>query len=81
MTEKDHFGRPIPKSIAMVGMGLSRVDYGFHATSAGSWRAVADEVWAINKMRGMVGEATNYKFSNWKNVTIEIERLIGKDPS
>jgi len=38
-------------------------------------------VWAINKMRGMVGEATNYKFSNWKNVTIEIERLIGKDPS
>ncbi len=38
-------------------------------------------VWAINKMRGKVGESTNYKFSNWKNVTTEIERLIGKDPS
>jgi len=38
-------------------------------------------VWAINKMRGMVGESTNYQFSNWKNVTTEIERLTGKDPS
>ena len=38
-------------------------------------------VWAINKMRGKVGESTNYKFSNWKNITTEIERLIGKDPS
>jgi len=38
-------------------------------------------VWAINKMRGMVGEPTNYQFSNWKNATTEIERLIGKDPS
>lgn len=38
-------------------------------------------VWAINKMRGMVNESTNYQFSNWRNATIEIERLIGKDPS
>jgi tetratricopeptide (TPR) repeat protein len=38
-------------------------------------------VWAINKMRGMVGESTNYRFSNWRNTTLEIERLIGKDPS
>jgi tetratricopeptide (TPR) repeat protein len=38
-------------------------------------------VWAINKMRGKVGEPTNYKFKNWKETTVEIERLIGKDPS
>jgi tetratricopeptide (TPR) repeat protein len=38
-------------------------------------------VWAINQMRGMVGESKNYTFTNWKNVTAEIERLIGKDPS
>lgn len=38
-------------------------------------------VWAINKMRGMVEEPTNYKFKNWKETTAEVERLIGKDPS
>jgi tetratricopeptide (TPR) repeat protein len=38
-------------------------------------------VWAINKMRGMLHEPTNYQFSNWKNATTEIERLINKDPS
>jgi tetratricopeptide (TPR) repeat protein len=38
-------------------------------------------VWAINQMRAMVGESKTYKFTNWKNVTTEIERLIGKDPS
>lgn len=38
-------------------------------------------VWAINQMRGMVQEPKTYKFTNWKNVTTEIERLIGKDPS
>jgi tetratricopeptide (TPR) repeat protein len=40
-----------------------------------------DCVWAINRMRGKVGEATNYKFKNWKDTTAEIERLIEKDPS
>jgi tetratricopeptide (TPR) repeat protein len=40
-----------------------------------------DCVWAINKMRGKVGEPTNYKFKNWKETTAEIERLIKKDPS
>lgn len=38
-------------------------------------------VWAINKMRGMLQEATNYKFKNWKETTAEIERLIKADPS
>jgi len=38
-------------------------------------------VWAINQMRAMVSEPKTYKFTNWKNVTTEIERLIGKDPS
>lgn len=38
-------------------------------------------IWAINQMRAMVGESKTYKFTNWKNVTAEIERLIGKDPS
>jgi tetratricopeptide (TPR) repeat protein len=38
-------------------------------------------VWAINKMRGAIGETTNYKFKDWRNVTAEIERLIKKDPS
>ncbi len=38
-------------------------------------------VWAINKMRGKIGEPTNYKFKNWKETTAEIERLINKDPS
>ncbi len=38
-------------------------------------------VWAINKMRGKIGESTNYKFKNWKETTAELERLIGKDPS
>ena len=52
--EKDHFGRPIPKSIAIVAMGKSRLDYGTHATSSGGHRAVADEIWAINKMGGVI---------------------------
>jgi tetratricopeptide (TPR) repeat protein len=38
-------------------------------------------VWAINKMRGAVGESTNYTFQNWRATTAEIERLIKKDPS
>jgi tetratricopeptide (TPR) repeat protein len=37
-------------------------------------------VWAINRMRSMAGEKPTYKFTNWKNITAEIERLIGKDP-
>ncbi len=38
-------------------------------------------VWAINRMRGMLQESTNYKFTNWKETTAEIERLIKLDPS
>jgi len=38
-------------------------------------------VWAINKMRGQVGEPTNYSFSNWSAAAVEIERLVNKDPS
>ena len=38
-------------------------------------------VWAINQMRGMIQEPKNYQFTNWKNTTTEIERLVGKDPS
>lgn len=38
-------------------------------------------VWAINKMRVIIGESGNYRFTNWKETTAEIERLIGKDPT
>lgn len=38
-------------------------------------------VWAINKMRGKIGESTNYTFKDWRDTTAEIERLIKKDPS
>ena len=38
-------------------------------------------VWAINRMRGMLQESTNYEFENWKETTSEIERLINLDPS
>jgi tetratricopeptide (TPR) repeat protein len=38
-------------------------------------------VWAINRMRGVLQESTNYKFKNWKETTAEIERLIKLDPS
>lgn len=38
-------------------------------------------VWAINKMRGKIGESTNYQFKSWKETTAEIERLIQKDPT
>jgi len=38
-------------------------------------------VWAINRMRGVLKESTNYKFKNWKETTAEIERLIKLDPS
>lgn len=41
----------------------------------------SDCVWAINRMRGMLQESTNYKFKNWKETTAEIERLIKLDPS
>ncbi|UCH78484.1 MAG: hypothetical protein JSU81_00625 [Candidatus Coatesbacteria bacterium] len=41
----------------------------------------ANCVWAINQMRGMIQEPKNYQFTNWRNTTLEIERLIGKDPS
>lgn len=56
MTEKDtiHFGKPAPKSVAIVAMGRSRIDYGSHATCVGGYRAVADEIWAINKMGGVI---------------------------
>lgn len=53
--EKEHFkGRPIPDSVAIVAMGFSRLDYGTAATSIGGYRALADEVWAINKMGGVI---------------------------
>ena len=51
---KEHFGRPIPKSIAIVAMGKSRLDYGTHATCKGGYRGVADEIWVINKMGGVI---------------------------
>jgi hypothetical protein len=38
-------------------------------------------VWAVNKMRGMIGESQNYEFTDWRAMTAEIERLIGRDPS
>ena len=52
--EPSHFGRPVPKSIAIVAMGRSRLDYGTHATSVGGYKAVADEIWAVNKMGGVI---------------------------
>ena len=54
MTRQHFNGRPIPQSIAIVAMGFSRLDYGTHATSVGGHRAVADEIWAINKMGGVI---------------------------
>ena len=50
MIEKSHFGRPIPKSVAIVAMGQSRLDFGTHAISIGNCANIADEIWAINKM-------------------------------
>ncbi|MEE8640903.1 MAG: tetratricopeptide repeat protein [bacterium] len=41
----------------------------------------SDCVWAINRMRGVLKESTDYKFKNWKETTAEIERLIKLDPS
>jgi tetratricopeptide (TPR) repeat protein len=41
----------------------------------------ANCVWAINKMRLLVGEQGNYQFQDWQKVTEEIERLVEKDPS
>lgn len=52
--ETIHFGKPAPESVAIVAMGRSRLDYGTHATSVGGYRAVAGEIWAINKMGGVI---------------------------
>ena len=35
-------------------MGKSRLDYGTAATCAGGYRGVAEEIWAINKMGGVI---------------------------
>ena len=39
-----------PKKVAIVGMGVSNVDYILDVCRFGSRFAIADEVWAINKM-------------------------------
>ena len=51
---KNHFGRPVPKSVAIVAMGRSQLDYSSACTCIGGYRAVADEIWAINKMGGVI---------------------------
>jgi len=42
--------KPVPKSVAIIGIGASNYDYILAVCKWGSRRSVADEVWAINKM-------------------------------
>lgn len=68
MSEK-HFGRPIPDSVAIVAMGKSRIDYGSHACAVGGWRGVADEVWAVNKMGGVIFNDICFRMDDLKHNT------------
>jgi hypothetical protein len=42
--------KPVPKKIAIIGIGMSNFDYTLSVCKTGSRKSVADEVWAINKM-------------------------------
>ncbi len=58
--------------------------YDLYIILALDYYGLADEtntVWAINKMRVLVGEQGNYQFTTWEDATKEIERLVDKDPS
>jgi len=52
--EKEHFGRPIPQSVAIVAMGQSRIDYGTNSSWLGNYREVADEIWVVNRMAAYI---------------------------
>lgn len=43
-----------PESVAIVAMGLSHRDYVLSAAMCGSWHHMADEIWAINAMCGVI---------------------------
>jgi len=47
-------GRPRPKSVAIVAMGASHQDFVHGAAVMGGGNAIADEVWAINAMAGVI---------------------------
>lgn len=59
-------------------------DYDLYVVLALDYFGLGDSsncVWAINKMRGLVGETANYTFTNWAAAATEIDRLVKKDPS
>ncbi len=67
-----------------VGAKIKITGYDLYIVLALDYYGLGDAgncVWAINKMRGKIGEPTTYQFKNWKETTAEIERLIGKDPT
>ena len=47
-------GRPRPASVAIVAMGASHQDFIHGAAFAGGSGAIAEEVWAINAMAGVI---------------------------
>jgi hypothetical protein len=47
-------GRPRPASVAIVAMGASHGDFIHGAAFAGGSNAIAEEVWAINAMAGVI---------------------------
>lgn len=85
MTEIKHFqDRPIPKSIAIVAMGASRIDYGTRAGYMGGYKAAADEVWAINRMGGVVFNDILWRMDDLRHITSEMtpeyERVLKEHP-
>lgn len=83
--EKKHFGdRPIPKSIAIVAMGASRIDYGTRAAYGGGYKAAADEVWAINRMGGVIYNDILWRMDDLRHtrefVSSEYERVLKEHP-
>lgn len=59
-------------------------DYDLYIILALDYYGLADKdncVWAINKMRAIVGEQPNYQFTTWEAATREINRLVEKDPT
>ena len=84
MTRQHFNGRPIPQSVAIVAMGKSQLDYHTHAACEGGYHGVAEEIWAINKMGGIIYHDILWRMDDLKHITRlmypEYEKMLKQHP-